>query len=111
MSQFTTPQSQVSYAPTSPYSQTRQVMKYVSYLDFWSAPTIPAQLSDIQYVVEHKYTNRPDLLSYDTYQTDKYWWVFARRNPDIIMDPIYDLVAGVSIYLPAKSSLPSSGNS
>lgn len=111
MSQSTTTQSQVSYASSSPYAQTRQVMKYVNYLDFWNSPTIPAQLSDKEYTVEHKYTNRPDLLSFDVYQSDKYWWVFARRNPDIIMDPIYDLVAGITIYLPAKSSLPSAGSS
>lgn len=111
MSQTTSTQSQVSFAASSPYAQTKQIMRYVNYLDFWKAIIIPAQLSDIEYVVEHKYTNRPDLLSFDIYKTDKYWWVFAMRNPDIISDPIYDLVAGITIYLPAITSLPATGSS
>lgn len=99
--------TQVSYASTSPYSLTPQSSRLVSYLDFWVAPIIPVKLTDVSYVVEHKYTNRPELLAFDLYKSVAYWWVFAIRNPDVIKDPIYDLVAGITIFLPDSASLPS----
>jgi len=33
------------------------------------------------------------------------WWVFAARNPDVIQDPIFDLNAGVQIYIPKITTL------
>lgn len=98
--------TRVNYASTSPYSQTPQSSKKIEYLDFWNAPSIPFKFTDTLYRVEHKYVNRPDLLSFDYYNTTAYWWIFAMRNPDIIKDPIFDLKEGISIYLPDKQSLP-----
>lgn len=98
--------TQVHYSSTSPYSQTRQSSKKVEYLDFWNAPFLPSNITDKLYQVEHKYINRPDLLSFDFYNTTAYWWVFAIRNPDVIKDPIFDLKEGITIFLPDKQSLP-----
>ena len=99
--------TKVNYSSTSPYYTTDQTTEYLQYLDFWNSPVLLASNSDTVYDVTTKYQNRPDLLSYDIYGTTGYWWVFAMRNPDIIKDPIYDLKAGITIYLPSKSSLPS----
>jgi hypothetical protein len=101
--------TQVTYYGNSPYAITPQVTKYIPYLDFWSPPTVAISATDVRFTITTKYQHRPDLLSNDTYGTPSYWWVFAVRNPDIIKDPIYDMVPGISIYLPSPSSLPSSG--
>lgn len=46
------------------------------------------------------YHLRPDLLAYDLYEDGNLWWVFAQRNPNKLMDPLFDFVAGTSIYIP-----------
>ncbi len=39
------------------------------------------------------------------YGTAKYWWVFAHRNPDIIIDPIRGFSAGTIIKIPSKDNI------
>jgi len=39
------------------------------------------------------------------YDTAKYWWIFATRNPDIIIDPIRDFSAGTEIRIPSKDNI------
>jgi len=34
------------------------------------------------------------------YGTAKYWWIFAARNPNNIVDPIRDFSAGTKIRIP-----------
>lgn len=98
--------TQVTYDMSSPYGQTPQITNYLQYLDVWKSPVILSSSNDVLYMVEQKYKNRPDLLSYDLYNTTGYWWVFALRNPDLIKDPIYDLIPDVIIYLPDRQNLP-----
>lgn len=102
--------TQSTYNPTSLYASTPQVYNYLPYLDFWNSQVaiIPNE-NDTFFIVSKNYQYRPDLLSYDLYGTTGYWWVFALRNPDVLLDPIYDLVAGINIYLPPQSTLPVSG--
>ena len=38
-------------------------------------------------------------MAYDLYDDQNLWWVFAPRNMDIIQDPIYDIEAGLKIYI------------
>jgi hypothetical protein len=66
---------------------------------------IPSTADDVLYTVEVQYNHRPDLLAYDLYGSSKLWWVFSQRNMDVLKDPIYDLVAGVKIYLPQGPKL------
>lgn len=98
--------SKVTYSGASPYYTTDQTSIYLDYLDFWQGTMIPPVSTDTLYTVQAKYDRRPDLLSNDFYQTVGYWWVFAVRNPDIIKDPINDLKAGVTIYIPSAKNLP-----
>ena len=60
---------------------------------------------DETYTIPQNYNIRPDLCSYELYGTSKYWWIFAKRNPDIIQDPINDFTAGTKIKIPSKNQL------
>ena len=91
-----------TYQNTSPWYITEQNSLY---LDILKIRPVPADTRDTNYIIETKYKNRPDLLSYDLYGTPKLWWVFAQRNMDVIKDPVYDLVAGIKIYLPQGPKL------
>lgn len=87
--------SKVTYRKGSPYANTPQTSWFLSLLNY---RPVPADSSDKLTLIEGKYENRPDLLSYDLYGTTDYWWVFMILNPDLIKDPIYDLKAGMTIY-------------
>jgi hypothetical protein len=90
------------YSSTSPYYTTSQANGYLDVINFRA---FPSYTDDIFYEVTKNYENRPDLLAYDLYGDQNLWWVFAVRNPGIIKDPIYDLVAGIKIYLPKQTTL------
>lgn len=94
-----------TYSNTSPYYKTPFTSG--GYLDIIDLRSIPAQADDVIYEVDARYNLRPDLLSYDTYGTVDYWWVFAVRNRSLIKDPIFDLIAGKRIYLPNISTIKS----
>lgn len=92
-----------SYPTTSPWKETKYTRQGA--LDILRIRPIPASSDDPQYTIETQYTHRPDLLAYDYYGTPKLWWVFAQRNMDIIKDPVYDMVAGTTIFLPKPDAL------
>lgn len=91
-----------NYSSSSPWYTTNQNNLY---LEIWEPRPIPSADDDFQYTIQPQYNYRPDLLAYDIYGNPKLWWVFTQRNIDILMDPIYDFRAGVTIVLPKKSSL------
>jgi hypothetical protein len=91
-----------SYTKLSPYYTTNSNQ---GYLDVMNWRQIPKESDDILFTVTSSYENRPDLLAYDLYSDVGFWWVFAARNPSIIKDPVFDLVAGTKIYLPKLSSM------
>lgn len=82
---------------TSPYIQT-PIKNW--YLDLWVPRIIPKKDYDDIYIIPPEYNQRPDLMSQQLYGTPKLWWVFAIRNPDLIIDPINDFLAGLEIYVP-----------
>ena len=91
-----------TYSHTSPYYST--TIKN-GYLDILTYRPITAEVDDIEYEVTSKYENRPDLLASDLYGDPRLWWVFAMRNKDILRDPVYDLTAGIRIFLPKLPTL------
>jgi hypothetical protein len=93
------------YNKLSPYYTTNQSNGYLDIINF---RTIPAETDDVVFTVTKSYEHRPDLLSYDLYNDVGLWWVFAVRNPSIIKDPVFDLTAGIKIYLPKLSSIKQS---
>jgi len=72
------------------------------YLDLWVPRTVMASDHDPIITIPPAFDQRPDLLSQQEYGTPKLWWVFAIRNPDLIIDPINDFVAGIEIYVPSN---------
>lgn len=70
------------------------------YLDLWVPRQVPKSDFDKIVVIPPEFDQRPDLMSQDQYGTPRLWWVFAVRNPDLIIDPINDFVAGLEIYIP-----------
>ena len=60
---------------------------------------------DAYYTIPQEFDERPDLCSYKMYCTAKYWWIFATRNADIIIDPIRDFSAGTEIRIPSKDNI------
>ncbi len=75
------------------------------YLDINSLPKIPKSISDDLYTIESRYENRPDLLAHELYSTANLWWVFALRNPDILVDPLEDFTAGKRIRIPTQETI------
>lgn len=86
-----------TYSTYSPYYGTAN---WGEFLDVWAGKTIPADVSDALYQIDPPYNLRPDLLAYDMYQDSSLWWVFAVRNPDILVDPLLNFVAPTTIYVP-----------
>ena len=80
-------------------------------LSLWNARDIPVMSSDQVLVLDQVYQYKPDLLAYDLYGSSRLFWVFMMRNKDLIFDPIYDMVAGMTLLVPTKDSLTSLLNS
>ena len=72
------------------------------YLDIWIPRTVPSNSTDQIVIIPSAFDQRPDLMSQQQYGTPILWWVFAIRNPDLIIDPINDFVAGLQIYIPTN---------
>ena len=49
----------------------------------------------------------PDGLQAYAVDDSKLWWVFAQRNMDVLIDPVYDLIPGTQIYIPQGPQLRS----
>ena len=90
------------YSRSSPWANTRQNNLYLELMEVRSIPSDP---DDFRYIIEVQYRHRPDLLAYDVYEDERLWWVFAKRNMNVIKDPIYDFEPGIAIFLPKKSNL------
>jgi hypothetical protein len=93
-----------TYAITSPYYGTPL---WGQFLDLWVSKTIPAATTDAVYQIDPAYNLRPDLLAHDMYADSNLWWVFAVRNPDVLIDPLLNFSTGTIIYVPTKATLQS----
>jgi hypothetical protein len=90
------------YSSKSPYYTSRVTD---GYLDVMQNRRIPKYSDDQQFTITQTYQYRPDLLAQDLYDDSELWWVFAQRNPNSLVDPIYDFKVGTRIYLPKISTL------
>lgn len=72
------------------------------YLDQWIPRQIPKSDFDKIIIIPPEFDQRPDLMSNQEYGTPRLWWVFCMRNPDLIIDPINDFVAGLEIFVPVN---------
>jgi hypothetical protein len=97
--------AKVAYNKNSPYYfAVGSTGKYLSVLDL---PVIPKLASDVLYTLPSAYKWRPDLLAYDLYEDVNLWWVFSMRNPNVLKDPVFDMVPGIKIYIPKQSNITS----
>ena len=72
------------------------------YLDIMVPQDVPSSPYDQTITIPPGFNQRPDLLSQQQYGTPRLWWVFAVRNPDLLIDPINDFVPGLTIYIPTN---------
>jgi len=93
----------MSYPQTSPYYLSSTVNG--QFLDVMIDRPIPVDVTDTYWEITQTYHLRPDLLAYDLYNDSRLWWVFASRNPNRLKDPLFDFVAGTSIYIPQEPNL------
>ncbi len=96
----------MAYSKNSFLRQAKNKSFYTG-LNYDNLPKISAKISDTTMVISEKYNMRPDLLAYDLYDDPKLWWVFAQRNMDVLIDPVYDLIPGTQIYIPKGPQLRS----
>ena len=94
------------YPMTSPYNNTGVVNQ--NFLDIMVNRPIAKLPDDRYWEITSIYNLRPDLLAYDLYGNSKLWWVFASRNPNTLLDPLFDFVTGTGIYIPLASTLTQS---
>lgn len=97
--------SNTTYNSASPYFNTPIATDLVTYLSYMNFRNVPYDATDPKFIIPAKYHMKPGRLAYDLYGTAEYWWVFAMRNPDIIKDPVFDMITGVTIYLPQRANL------
>ena len=93
-----------TYSATSPYYNTGYTQFY---LDVMIDRPIPKEDDDLVITINTVYEYRPDLLSFDLYDTPALWWVFYQRNPNTLTAPPLDFKAGTSIFVPKISTLRS----
>jgi hypothetical protein len=91
-----------TYQSTSPYFLTGYSQFF---LDVMVNRPIPKSPDDITFQINQTYQYRPDLLSFDLYETPTLWWVFYQRNPNTLTKPPLDFVIDTLIYLPKISTL------
>jgi hypothetical protein len=60
---------------------------------------------DKVFEITSTYHLRPDLLAYDLYNDSNLWWVFAKRNPNTLKDPLFDFKLGTRIALPTLDTI------
>lgn len=95
------------YTSSSPY-YTTPIVANGSYLGLWVPRSVPASPTDILFVINSIYNQRPDLLAHDLYGDARLWWVFAMRNPNTLRDPLGDFIINAKIYLPNAANLKTS---
>lgn len=85
----------VEYRKSSPLYNTPQTTWFLgNYVD----RELYREGSDTLTVISSKYNLRPDLMSYKLYGTVDYRMTFMMLNPDLLKDPIYDFITGITIY-------------
>jgi len=95
--------SNATYSTTSPYYGTEVFDN--KFLDVLKYRPIPREATDVLATISVTYNLRPDLMAFDLYGSSALWWVFAARNPNTLLDPIWSFTTGTQIYLPQKKNL------
>ena len=92
------------YRGDSFYANTKTVDFY---LGVWNDDINLSIVGDTTVEIHSKYNLRPDLMAYDLYGSPNYWWVFALKNKDTLIDPVEDFETGLRITVPSKNGIKS----
>ena len=95
---------QSAYRSDSFYANTQTIDFY---LDIWDSDVSLSDDGDTSVEIESKYNLRPDLMAYDMYGSPNYWWIFALKNKDKLIDPVEDFKTGLTITIPTKTGIRS----
>jgi hypothetical protein len=68
------------------------------FYEWWERQIYQKDPSDIVYIMEKKYENRPDLLAHLFYEDSKLWWLICQYNN--ILDVANELIMGKLLYIP-----------
>lgn len=91
-----------TYSAASPYYTTST---FRGFLDVMTNRPITKYVDDVLYTIDQVYQYRPDMLAFDLYGSSALWWVFAQRNPNVLVDPLFNFTAGTQIYIPKLTNL------
>lgn len=91
-----------TFLNTSPWYETEQTSWYTGIM---KPRSIPSHSTDYTLLVDAKYDEKPGLLAYDLFGDQRLFWVFQSMNRDLIVDPIFDLKAGLTITVPTSTRL------
>tara|TARA_B100000809_G_scaffold264804_1_gene321691 strand:- start:1420 stop:1725 length:306 start_codon:yes stop_codon:yes gene_type:complete len=92
------------YSGDSFYANTKTVDFY---LGAWNDDINLSTIGDTTVEIHSKYNLRPDLMAFDMYGSPNYWWVFALKNKDKLIDPVEDFKTGVVLTIPSKNGIRS----
>lgn len=92
----------IKYPKSSIYART-PILDW--YLDVWAPREVAPRGTDIEYTIPPNFHLRPDLAAFSFYGNEKYWYVFALRNKNLLIDPIFDFRSGIEIFVPSKESI------
>ena len=68
------------------------------FLEWWNKNLLPNDDTDVIYILEKKFEQRPDLLAYSFYGDPFLWWVICQYNT--ILDFNSEFVEGVILRVP-----------
>lgn len=74
-------------------------------LDIWRPINVQTSINDTVYEIPNRYDRRPDLAANDLFGNPNLWYVFALRNKDLLIDPIFDFRAGLEIFVPSVENI------
>jgi len=94
----------VRYGSSSPYHLTSIE---AGELSFMVNRPIPRLVEDTVFKITPTYHLRPDLLAHDLYGDSRLWWVFAQRNPNVLVNPLMDFAQETNIFIPTIETLRS----
>lgn len=70
-------------------------------LGWWERTIYQPSRDDVEYVIEDRYSLRPDLLAYDVYGSPQYMWLILQYNN--ILDINLEFISGKTISLPTPT--------
>lgn len=71
------------------------------FLEWWNKNLLPNDSTDVIYILEKKFENRPDLLAHSFYGDPYLWWVICQYNT--ILDFNTEFLEGLVLRIPTKA--------